>query len=233
VSDVRPGPQSGAVRKTMVLNRSSRVLVVLLFSVGCGAWGLPIAGITRLDARGASERQAAARAPDIRGVWEHATCQVQERDGKPSGSRSLFAIFDREWGIAFTQYADAECRSPIMTAVLRGTYDVTNPSQRAPGAFDATFRFAYKGIVAHDAALVARLNAGLCGNRQWKPGIEQDVTSTGCLSIESASACSQEHDLVSLQGEELFLGERPRPGENICAEDRRPQRLRTVSLRRR
>jgi hypothetical protein len=197
----------------MVLNSSSQRLVFLLVVSG--------ASISALGA------------PDIRGVWEHATCQVQERDGKPSGSRSLFAIFDREWGLAFTQYGDADCRTPIMTAVFRGTYESTKPSPRVPGAFEATFRFSYKGVVAHDSALVARLNTGLCGDRQWKPGVEQDVTSTGCMTIESASACPQEYDLVSMQGEELFLGERPRPGENICVEDRRPQRLRTVSLRRR
>jgi Adenomatosis polyposis coli down-regulated 1 len=174
-----------------------------------------------------------APAPDIRGVWEHARCQVQERDGTRTGSRSLFAIFDREWGVAFTQYADGDCRTPIMTAILRGTYEATRPSTRLPGVSEAIFRFSYKGIVAHDSALISRLNGGLCGDRQWKPGVEQDVSSTGCLSIESVTACPQEYDLVSIQGDQLFLGERPRPGENICAEARRPKRLRAVPLPRR
>jgi hypothetical protein len=184
--------------------------------------------------RGAVTGQASsARGPDIRGIWEHATCQVQERDGARTGSRSLFAIFDREWGIAFTQYADAECRTPIMTAVLRGTYESTRPSPRVAGAFEATFRFAYKAIVARDSTLLARLNGGLCGDRLWKLGVEQDITSSGCQSIESVTACPQEYDLVFIQDDQLYLGERPRPGENICAEDRRPLRLRTAPLQRR
>lgn len=174
-----------------------------------------------------------ARAQDIRGFWEHDACQVQERDGTRSGSRSLFAIFDREWGIAFTQYADAACATPVLTAVLRGTYERTGASTRVPGASEAIFRFSYKGIVAHDAALVAKLNAGLCGARQWKAGIEQDVTSTGCLSIASREACAEEFDLIALDGDRLYLGERPPPGADICEASRRPQRLRTVALRRR
>lgn len=200
-----------------------------------GATGGPVRllAVTPAATSGGAVPVADARAPNIRGFWEHDACQVQERDGRRSGSLSRFAIFDREWGIAFTQYADAECSTPVMTAVLRGVYEPPTPSTRVPGTYEVTFRFSYKGVVAHDAALLTRLNTGLCGNRQWTLGVEQDVTSTGCLSIESVSACPQEYDLVSTDGERLSLGERPPPGENICTEERRPQRLRAVPLHRR
>jgi hypothetical protein len=173
-----------------------------------------------------------ATIPGLHGFWEHDRCQVQERDGRRTSSRSLFAIFDREWGIAFTQYVDAACQTPAMTAVLRGPYEPTGASRDVPGAFDVTFRFARKALVAHDAALVDRLNAA-CGGRRWRIGVEQDVTSTGCLGIASIGACPHEYDLVRIANHELFLGERPRPGEDICAEHRRPQRLRAEALRRR
>ncbi len=171
--------------------------------------------------------------PHARGFWEQDRCQVQERDGQRTSSRSLFAIFDREWGIAFTQYVDDACQTPAMTAVLRGAYEPTAASRSVPGAFEVTFRFLRKTIVAHDAALVERLNSGVCGDRQWKAGVEQDVTASGCLGIASISACPQEYDLVRIVDDRLFLGERPRPGEDICAESRRPQRLRSEPLRRR
>jgi hypothetical protein len=197
-----------------------------------GATGGPVRLLAMwpADARPAS----AGRAPQgLPGFWEHERCQVQERDGRRAGSRSLFAIFDREWGIAFTQYADPACQVPVLTATLRGTYEATAPSARLPGAWDVTFRFSRKGLAVHDASLLERLNAGACGARRWTPGAEQDVTATGCLSIEALSACAEEYDLVKVDGDLLYLGERPPPGINLCAESRRPDRLRTEPIRRR
>jgi hypothetical protein len=181
-------------------------------------------------ARPASAADVATVLP---GFWEHERCQVQERDGQRTGSRSLFAIFDREWGIAFTQYADAACQRPVLTATLRGTYEPTAASAGVPGATNVTFRFAHKGLTAHDPALVDRLNGGACGSRRWALGIENDVTATGCLAIEAVSVCAQEFDLVRVDGDRLYLGERPQPGSNICAAERRPLRLRSEPLRRR
>ena len=194
-------------------------------------WMILIAGLCPVTV-------VAQQSPDVasvslRGFWEHERCQVQERDGQRTSSRSLFAIFEREWGIAFTQYADASCEVRLMTAVLRGTYEPTAPSRQVPGAIDITFRFSRKGLVAYDAALVERLNSGVCGNRRWEVGSEQDVTSSGCLGIESLTACPQEYDIAKVDGRRLFLGDRPRPGTNICAESRRPQGLRTEPLLRR
>jgi hypothetical protein len=181
----------------------------------------------------ASEASPIAQARSrMRGFWEQ-ECQTQEGSGPPTSSRSLFAIFDREWGIAFTQYADAACQQRMMTAVLHGTYEPTAPSKQVPGAVDMVFRFARKSLVAYDPALIERLNAGGCGVRPWEIAVEQDVTAKGCLWIDSLAACPQEYDLAKIEGERLYLGERPRPGSNICAESRRPQRLRTVALQRR
>jgi hypothetical protein len=209
----------------------------------CAPWTLllgVVCAVGHAQAQPTDVAPATARpvsAADLRttlpGFWEHERCQVQERDGRRTGSRSLFAIFDREWGIAFTQYADASCQVRVLTATLRGAYEPTAPSRRVPGAMEATFRFTRKGLAVHDPVLLDRLNAGACGSRRWSLGIEQDVTATGCLSIESAPACAQEYDLVRVDGDLLYLGERPPPGTNICAEGRRPVRLRTEPLRRR
>jgi hypothetical protein len=203
---------------------------VLLLSMGSAA--------RHAEGQTGAATSASARPPvEVRtalpGFWEHEQCQVQERDGRRTGSRSVFAIFDREWGIAFTQYADAACQERVLTATLRGTYEPDAASARVAGAVDVTFRFTRKGLAVYDPALLDRLNAGACGDRRWVRGIEQDVSATGCLSIESVPACAQEYDLVRVDGDRLYLGERPPPGTNICAEGRRPTRLRTEPLRRR
>lgn len=197
----------------------------------------PAPAAAHVERPGQPPTAAAAAGDDVRsalrGLWEHERCQVQERDGRRTSSRSLFAIFDREWGVAFTQYADGACRARVMTAVLRGTYEPTAPSRQTQGAVEVTFRFSRKSLVAHDAALLERLNAGGCGGGRWEMGVARDITSTGCLSIESLAACPQEYDLARIDGDRLYLGERPRPGTNICAESRRPHALRTEPLRRR
>jgi hypothetical protein len=205
---------------------------VLLLSMGSAA--------PHAERQPGAATSTAARPPrevDVRtalpGFWEHEQCQVQERDGRRTGSRSVFAIFDREWGIAFTQYADAACQERVLTATLRGTYEPDAASARVAGAVDVTFRFTRKGLAVYDPALLDRLNAGACGDRRWSRGIEQDVGAAGCLSIESVAACGQEYDLVRVDGDRLYLGERPPPGTNICAAGRRPTRLRTEPLRRR
>jgi hypothetical protein len=171
--------------------------------------------------------------PALPGFWEHERCQVQGGEGRQTGSRSLFAFVDREWAIAFTQYADGACQVRVLTATLRGTYEATGPSRRVPGAVEATFRFARKALAVYDPLLLDRLNAGACGRRRWSLGVEQDITAAGCLAIESVAACTQEYDLVHVDGDRLYFGERPPPGTNICAEGRRPTRLRTEPLRRR
>jgi hypothetical protein len=169
----------------------------------------------------------------LAGFWEHERCQVVERDGTRTGSRSVFSFFEREWGIAYTQYADEDCRIKVLTAVLSGVYESSGPSGRLPDATDVTFRFSRKALTVYDLRLLDTLNRDACGKRRWRLGVEQDVTSTGCLWIESVAACPQEYDLVNIDDGRLFLGERPAAGSNMCAASRRPERLRTVPLVRR
>ncbi len=185
-----------------------------------------------VGANGSTQSRSEA-GPDLRGFWEHGTCQVVERDGQRTSSRSLFTIFEREWGIAFTQFVDADCKIPAMTAVLQGTYHATGPSTSVPGATEVTFRFTRKAITPHDPALLSRLNGGACGERSWTRGVEHDVSATGCLGIQSVADCGQEYDLAQIVDNRLFLGERPAPGQNICADDRRPRRVRAEPLQRR
>jgi hypothetical protein len=67
----------------------------------------------------------------------------------------------------------------------------------------------------------------------WERGQPQDVSETGCLWVTPTSACPKEFDLVKVEGNRLFLGERPQPGQDLCHEDRRAQKLRSLPLIRR
>jgi Adenomatosis polyposis coli down-regulated 1 len=172
-------------------------------------------------------------APAVLGVWESDRCVVQERGGARTGSKSVFIFLEREWALEFVQFADDQCARPTMKAFFAGQYHIAEPSGFVTGANDATFGFSRKAVTLYDETLLADANRGACGRRAWERGQPQDVSATGCLWVTPVSACPQEFDLVKIDGNRLFLGERPPPGQDLCREDRRAQKLRSVPLVRR
>jgi hypothetical protein len=172
-------------------------------------------------------------APAVIGVWESESCVVQERGGGRTSSRSVFTFLEREWALEFVQFADDHCARPTMKAFFSGQYQIAQRSRNVAGAHDATFGFTYKAVTFYDESLLAEANRGVCGPRVWERGEPQDVSATGCLWVTPASACPKEFDLVKVDGNRLFLGERPEPGQDLCGEDRRARRLRSLPLVRR
>jgi hypothetical protein len=166
--------------------------------------------------------------PAITGIWESDRCIVQERDGVRTSSKSVFVFLDREWALEFTQYSDAGCTTPALRAFFQGRYRIPGPSSLVPGAHYADFGFSTKRLTLYDNNLLAQANRGGCGARSWTRGREQDVSATGCLWVVSVSACPQEFDLLKLEDDRLFLGERPAAGQNLCGEDRRARTLRSL-----
>jgi hypothetical protein len=170
--------------------------------------------------------------PDLMGLWESETCAVQEREGSRTSSKSTFVFLGREWALEFVQFADDRCTNPTLRAFFTGHYQIGKPSSVVPTAHDATFVFSHKAVTVYDQSLLAEANR-VCGGRVWKRGEPQDVTTTGCMWVTPVSACPQEFDLVKVDGNRLFLGERPPPGQNLCGEERRAPKLRSLALVRR
>jgi hypothetical protein len=171
-------------------------------------------------------------AGEIIGFWDSEECVVQERDGTRTSSKSAFVFLGREWGLEFVQFGDDHCARPALKAFFTGQYEITQPSRVVAAAHDATFGFAYKALTIYDESLLAEANRA-CGGRMWKRGEPQDVTKKGCLWVTPVSACPREFDLVKLDGNRLFLGERPPPGQSLCSEERRARTLRSLALVRR
>jgi hypothetical protein len=169
---------------------------------------------------------------ELMDFWESEACVVQERDGTRTSSKSTFVFLRREWALEFVQFADDQCSRPTMKAFFAGQYRITQPSRIVAAAHDATFGFSHKSVILYDESLLAEATR-VCGGRVWKRGEPQDVTKTGCLWVTPVSACPQEFDLVKVVGNRLFLGERPQPGQNLCSEERRAQKLRSLALVRR
>jgi Adenomatosis polyposis coli down-regulated 1 len=174
--------------------------------------------------------QSSITAISIAGIWESERCDVQDRNGRKTSSRSIFVFLDAEWALEFTQYSDAACTTPSLRAFFNGRYRITEPSSALAGAHHATFGFSVKRLTLYDDGLLAQANRGGCGTRTWTRGREEDVSSTGCLWVVPISACREEFDLVKLEGERLLLGERPAAGTDLCRADRRARALRSLPL---
>jgi len=185
--------------------------------------GLPVSGTSFQS----------ASPPVITGIWESERCDVQERNGTRTSSRSMFVFLENEWALEFTQYSDDACRAPLLRAFFHGRYRITRPSSLVPGAHEATFGFSSKRLTLYADGPLAQAHGGACGARVWTRGREEDVSSTGCLWVVPVSACREEFDLVKVDGDRLLLGERPAAGKDLCREDRRAGALRSLPLVRR
>jgi len=171
--------------------------------------------------------------PALMGVWESERCVEQERGGARTSSKSVFIFLDGEWALELVQFADEQCGRPTMKVFFAGRYQITHHSSVVAGANDATFGFSYKAVTLYDESLLAEANRGVCGRHAWERRQPRDVSATGCFWVTPTSACPKEFDLVKVEGNRLFLGERPQPGQDLCSEDRRAQKLRSLPLVRR
>jgi hypothetical protein len=192
-----------------------------------------VGGLVLLGVNFQNTSQSSTAAISIAGIWESERCDVQERNGRKTSSRSVFVFLDDEWALEFTQYSDAACTTPSLRAFFHGRYRITEPSSAVAGAYHATFGFSVKRLTLYDDGLLAQANRGACATRSWTRGREEDVSSTGCLWVVPISACREEFDLVKLDGERLLLGERPAAGTDLCRADRRARALRSLPLIRR
>jgi hypothetical protein len=195
--------------------------------------GIFVGGLVLSGANFQNTSQSSISAISIAGIWESERCEVQERNGRQTSSRSVFVFLDGEWALEFTQYSDAACTAPTLRAFFHGRYRITEPSSAVTGAYHATFGFSVKRLTLYDDGLLAQANGGACGTRTWTRGREEDVSSTGCLWVVPVAACREEFDLVKLEGERLLLGERPAAGTDLCRADRRAGALRSRPLVRR
>jgi hypothetical protein len=195
--------------------------------------GVFVCGLVLAGAHFQNATQSSITAISIAGIWESERCDVQDRNGRKTSSKSIFVFLDGEWALELTQYSDPACTTPALRAFFLGRYRITGPSSAPAGAHQATFGFSVKRLTLYDDGLLAQANRGGCGTRTWTRGREEDVSSTGCLWVVPISACPEEFDLVKLEGERLLLGERPAAGTDLCHTDRRAGTLRSLPLVRR
>lgn len=141
-----------------------------------------------------------ASAQSLDGRW---TSVAPEINGEIYGFRDF--VFDgREWSVDFAAFGNAEGTVLLFTATLSGTY-VLGSAAAVEGAREAVFHVSERSVEADGPAGVDMFAAMGCVLRE---GVAMDLTSESCGFLPSVMASGVEYDVVALQGEELFLGER-------------------------
>ena len=101
----------------------------------------------------------------------------------------------------------------------RELFFVGKKSKSVKSALETDFAFSKKYLTAltDDQNTLQQLGFTSCN---LKKGIETDITESGCSFFASIKNYPKEFDLISLQGDKLFLGMRPADGNMGTAEKR-------------
>lgn len=126
-------------------------------------------------------------------------------------------------------YLDSTYTDKNFTLLVEGPYEIIGPSEAVEGAAEVDFSFNRMVITPHSQGMVDYLNTAepnTCGEDEWQPDVEQDVTSTGGCSVFGVDLSTyREYDLVKVEGDLLYYGARPADGSAPDSPDKRPTSL--------
>ncbi|MDY7232237.1 hypothetical protein [Hyalangium rubrum] len=165
--------------------------------------------------------KTAVKPQDLKGTWSSPTCEAA---GGTNFIQRHFTLTENTWTLNLDAFGDAQCQTKLFTARVQGPYTLEKDSAAVPGATEGNFGFGELYMTPHLPALAEAFQNAKCGTGTWKVGEEQRTTETGCLFFQPTSACGTDHDLVKVDGEQLFFGQRP-ADNNMCTPDKRPAAL--------
>lgn len=165
---------------------------------------------------------------DLAGTWASPSCEaIDNADGSKSYVQRNFQLTEETWTLNLDAFGDAGCSFKLFTARVGGPYTLEKDSEKVAGATEGNFAFREQAFTAHVEDLATMLGNAKCGTGTWKVGEEQSTASTGCLFFRPTSACGMDHDVIKVEGNQLFFGARPADND-MCSADKRPTAL--VSL---
>lgn len=144
--------------------------------------------------------------------------------GRGTYGRRVFTFDQGKWTLRFTLALDPGMANKLFEFRTRGTYRVLGASPAVPTAHEALFYEDAKFVTLHatDEGLVRGFGLAACG---LTPGVEKDISKTGCALWKPVAVCREDHDLLALDADGgLSFGVRP-PDNDMCTADKRPTRL--------
>ncbi len=145
--------------------------------------------------------------------------------------RRLFTFDAGSWTLDFTFGLDPALESPVFRFRTGGDYRIEGPSQAVPGAWQAVFDEDRKllTLLTGDEGLAEAMGLAACG---LVPGVETDISQTGCASWRPVADCPEDHDLLAMEPNgDLRFGVRPADND-MCTAARRPTALLNDVVRR-
>lgn len=209
------------------MNRFSRLLLsaaTLTLAAGCA---------TSSTSSGTASTGASThvKPQTLEGSWTSAVCESMAPN--PDGSRTYFkrhfTLTQKEWTLHFQAFGDAACTAKLFTARVEGPYTLLQDSAQVPGATEGNFQFARQYMTAYVQPVADWFQGAKCGSGPWKVGEEKETSTTGCVFLRPVAACGTDHDVVKVEGKQLFFGRRPADND-MCTPDKRPQALAEVAV---
>jgi hypothetical protein len=167
---------------------------------------------------------------DLKGTWTSEVCEVMPNaDGSKTYFKRVFDLTEQDWKLNFETFSDAGCTSRLFTARFEGPYELQKDSETVKGATEGNFRFARHSMTAHVQPVADWFQSAGCGAAAWAVGVEQDTSTKGCVFLRPVSACGTDHDIVKLDGNKLYFGQRPADGD-MCTPEKRPTALTATAV---
>lgn len=167
-------------------------------------------------------------AAELVGTWSSPGCEAYpDGAGGTNYLTRTFTLTEDRWALEFTIFGDAACTFPLFRGEVEGPYTLGAPSAVA-GATEGEFGIVSNQWTALFEDLAVLFEDSGCGTGSWEVGVPQDVTVTGCIGVAKPVAdCPTEYDIVSLDGDSLYFGERV---TDMCVEAGRPAALVTYPV---
>lgn len=162
--------------------------------------------------------------PQLQSLSGKYASQGSEDWGRGTFGRRQFTFDKGKWTLDFTLALDPQMTKKVFSFRTYGAYRVLKPSRVVKGAFDAVFYEDAKFVTLHavEPQLVQGFGLSGCG---LSPGVEKDISTSGCALWKPVSSCREDHDLLAVDKTgALFFGRRPQDND-MCTADKRPTAL--------
>lgn len=180
--------------------------------------------VAALSAAACGGAKTAVKPQDLAGRWDSTACEaIPNGDGTHSYIQRHFQLTEEKWTLNLDAFGDAQCQTKLFTARVVGPYTLERDSEKVTGATEGNFGFGERYLTAHVQPLADVFNQSGCGAGAWTVGAEQSVPGA-CLSFKPLTLCGTDHDVVKVDGNQLFFGQRPADND-MCSPDKRPQAL--------
>jgi hypothetical protein len=167
---------------------------------------------------------------DLQGAWTSEVCEsMPNPDGSKTYFQRHFTLTEKDWTLHFNAFGDPGCSVKLFTARVEGPYTLLKDSGKVEGATEADFGFGRHYMTAYVQPIADWFQGSQCGTKAWTLGEEQETSGTGCVFFKPVAACGTDHDVVKVEGERLFFGQRPADND-MCTQDKRPTALTPVAV---